>query len=173
MSDSEADLRRRVPSLKIEFGERLQIPEVIAPDVERSNAGEWLTAPNMAKRAGILRSFIKQNSALFGLDEQQIDALKTTADYANPDGNLSFAHLAQEINGLRVFQGEVKAGFTKRGEIIRVINNLAPALDYRNLSAEAETSAEQAVGEAAKYIGVQITENDTKRIDLASNDKKI
>jgi hypothetical protein len=172
LSDGETELRRRVSSLNIEYGERLQTPEVISIEVARNNPGEWLTAPSAARRAGILRSFLKQNPALFGLDEGQINALKTTADYTNPDGNLSFVHLEQEINGLRVFQGEVKAGFTGRGEIIRVINNLAPALDYQSLSIEAEISAERAVGEAAKSIGVQIDERDTKRIESGSSDKK-
>lgn len=173
MRDGETDLRRRFSSLKIEYGERLQIPEIVSPDAARSNIGEWLTAPANGKRADVLRSFVKQNAELFGLDARQIDALKTTADYANPDGNLAFAHLEQEINGLRVFQGEIKAGFTKRGEIVRVINNLAPALDYQNLSTEAEISAESAVGEAAKSIGAQIDEHDTKRIETATNDKKV
>jgi len=172
MRGGETDLRRRVSSLNIEYGERLQIPEVVSIDVARSG-NEWLTAPSEAARAGILRAFVKQNSALFGLGEGQINALKTTADYTNPDGNLSFAHLEQEINGLRVFQGEVKAGFTKRGEIVRVINNLAPALDYQNLSTAAEIGAERAVGEAAKSIGAQIDERDTRRIEAGSNDKKI
>jgi hypothetical protein len=168
----EAFLRWRISSLNIEYGERLQTPEVVSVDVARNSVDEWLTAPDNAKRANILRSFIKQNSALFGLDERQINALKTTADYTNPDGNLSFAHLEQEINGLRVFQGEVKAGFTKKGEIVRVINNLAPSLDYQNLSTEAEITAEQAVTEAAKHINIQVDERDTKRIETASNDKK-
>ncbi|HEX9959764.1 MAG TPA: M36 family metallopeptidase, partial [Pyrinomonadaceae bacterium] len=114
---------------------------------------------------------MKQNSALFGLDDGQINALKTTADYA--DGNLSFAQMEQEINGLPVFQGEIKAGFTNRGEIARVVNNLAPSLDYRNLSTAAGLSAERAVGEAAKFIGARINENDLRRIESADNDKKV
>ena len=170
--DGEANLRRRVSSLNIEDGERLRIPEVVAPDAAQSG-GAWLTAPSDGRRAVILRAFLKQNSALFGLGETQINALKITADYTNPDGVLSFAHLEQEINGWRVFQGEVKAGFTKRGEMIRLINNLAPFLDYQKLSTEAEISAETAVGEAAKSIGVSIDERDTKRVETASNDKKI
>ena len=169
-SAAEAELRQRVPFLKIEYGERLQIPEIITPDAARRN-GEWLSAPSEAKRADILRAFIKQNSALFGLDEQQVNALKTAADYAH--GNLSFAHLEQEVNGLRVFQGEIKAAFTERGEIARVVNNLAPSLDYRNLSTDAAISAERAVGEAAKSIGVRINENDVRRAESVAGDKKI
>ncbi|HEX8249502.1 MAG TPA: M36 family metallopeptidase [Pyrinomonadaceae bacterium] len=167
---AEDALRQRLPFLKIEYGERLQIPEIVSTDAARKN-GEWLSAPSEAKRADILRSFIKQNSALFGLDDRQANALKTTADYAH--GNLAFAHLEQEINGLRVFQGEIKAGFTRRGEIVRVVNNLAPWLDTRNLSTEATFSAERAIGEAAKFIGVTISENDTRRAESAAGDKKI
>ncbi|HLM00763.1 MAG TPA: M36 family metallopeptidase, partial [Pyrinomonadaceae bacterium] len=171
MNAAEAELRRRVPALKIEYGERLQTPEIISPDAARRN-DEWLSAPSQAGRAFVLRAFVKDNSALFGLDGQQADALKTTADYAH--GNLSFAQLEQEIKGLRVFQGEIKAAFTSQGEIVRVVNNLAPSLDYRNLSTEAALSAERAVGEAAKSIGVRISENETRRTEsAAAGDKKI
>lgn len=47
---------------------------------------------------------------------------------------MSFVHLEQRINGIPAFRGEVKAGFTQRNEIVRVINNLAPGLNYSEVS---------------------------------------
>lgn len=155
---------------KIEFNDTLRTPEIIA--AEGGTNAKLLTAPNNEKRAKNLRSFINENSALFGLDETQISQLETTADYANPNGVLSFAHLAQKINGVPVFGGEVKAGFTKRGEMFRVVNNLAPALDYQSLNADFG-DAEQAVSNAAKYINLTTNENDLIKKDSASNDLKV
>ena len=129
-----------------------------------------LTASSGEKRDKILRRFLSENSALFGLDESQIGELETTADYTNPNGVLSFVHLAQKIDGIPVFRGEVKAGFNKRGEMFRVINNLAPALDYQNLNADFG-NAETAVINAAKNIGWTV--NDLKRIEAASDNLKI
>ncbi|MGI8788872.1 MAG: hypothetical protein ACR2HG_14055, partial [Pyrinomonadaceae bacterium] len=132
MLAAESDLRRRVPSLKIEYNSDLRVPEVIAPDVKMGRS--FLTSAASGKRSEILRSFVKDNNNLLGVTDAQADELKVVADYTNPDGILSFAQLNQEINGIPVFRGEVKAAFTRSGEIVRVINNLAPALEYDGLS---------------------------------------
>ena len=158
------------PNVKIEDNETLRIPEVIAPDFNLK--ADFLTTPSSGKRADILRNFINRNSELFGLSETQILQLNISADYTNPNGNLSFVHFEQTINDTPVFQGEVKAGFTKRGEIIRIINNLAPGLNYETLS-EDFGSAEIAVENAARAIGLQTNETDTKRIKTESNNLKI
>ncbi|MBS1796355.1 MAG: M36 family metallopeptidase [Acidobacteria bacterium] len=124
----EAALQAKIPTLKVEYNTDIGIPEVIGPDVKRGRA--FLSGPSGENRAAILRDFVKDNQSLVGVTRAQADDLKVTADYTNPDGNLSFASLAQTIDGIPVFRGEVKAGFTKQGELVRVINNLAPGLDY-------------------------------------------
>lgn len=120
----EKALSKRVKELKVEYNGDLRIPEVIGSDVIKGRA--FLTQASQQKRSDILRGFLRENHTLIGLDPLQIDGLRMFADYTNPDGNLSFAEFEQEINGVPVFRGTVKAGFTKRGEMIRVINNLAP-----------------------------------------------
>ena len=131
MVRGETALRQRVPTLKIEYNLDIRIPEVIAPEVKFGRT--FLTRPSSAKRSDILKTFLDENAELVGARSSQIDDLKVFADYTNPDGNLSFVELNQEINGIPVFRGEVKAGFTKRGEMIRVINNFAPGLDHSSL----------------------------------------
>ncbi len=157
----EAALRQTVPSLKIVYNDDIRIPEVIGPDVQLGRV--FLTAPTAIQRPRILTEFLKQNTELVGATDEQIDALKVTADYTNPDGNLSFVVLEQEINGIPVFRGEVKAGFTKQGEMVRVINNLAPALAYGSLSADFGDPL-KAVKKAAAFIN-----NDGSRLDLRFN----
>ena len=111
----ENELRTRVPSLKVEYNNDIRTPEVITPDVYKSNI-ERLTAPSEMKRSEILRNFVKENNSLIGVSTDQADSLRVLADYTNPNGYLSFAHLEQLINGVPVFRGEVKAGFTKDGQ---------------------------------------------------------
>ena len=174
ISSEKRNVRKIAAELKtgkhwtIEYNGDLRTPEVIAAEIG-TNAN-LLTASSNEKRDKILRRFLNENSALFGLDESQIGELETTADYTNPNGVLSFVHLAQRSGGVPVFRGEVKAGFNKRGEMFRVINNLAPALDYQNLNADFG-NAETAVINAAKNIGWTV--NDLKRIEAASDDLKI
>jgi hypothetical protein len=166
----EEALRSRVPDVKFEYNEDIRIPEVITPDVWKANI-DRLTGPSNAKRSEILRSFVKENNDLVGVTDEQADALRVLADYTNPDGNLSFAHLEQRPNGIPVFRSEVKAGFTKDGRIIRVINNLAPGLDYGSLSTDFRDPLD-AVKAAAKFINHELKSTDVTRNDKASNDLK-
>ena len=160
----ENALKARLPQVKFEYNEDIHIPEVITPDVLTARI-EFLSPPSNEKRSEILRNFVKENNQLIGVDDQQANALKVTADYTNPDGNMSFAHLEQTINGIPVFRGEVKAGFTKDGRMIRVINNLAPGLDYGSLSTDFRDPLD-AVKAAAGYIN-----HDLRAADVSLNGK--
>ena len=167
--DGENQLRRRIPNLTVEYNDDIKIPEVIAPDVKKGRA--FLTESSSAKRADILSSFARQNNNLLGITNEQIEKLNLTADYTNPEGNLSFVRFEQKINEIPVFRGEIKAGFTKNGEIIRVINNLAPALEYKNLSTNFGDPLE-AVERAAEYINYQLKSADLTKNQVASNELK-
>ncbi|MBA3352400.1 MAG: hypothetical protein H0U23_08265, partial [Blastocatellia bacterium] len=166
----EEDLRSRIPTVKVEYNEDIRTPEVITPDVWKANI-EWLTPPSSLRRAEILRNFVKENNSLAGVDDAQADALTVLSDYTNPDGNLSYAHLEQRINGVPVFRGEVKAGFTKDGRIIRVINNLAPGLDYESLSTDFRNPTD-ALKAAARHINFELPSTEVSRNDAASTDLK-
>ncbi len=163
-------LREKVPTLKIEYNEDIRIPEVIAPDVEQEGRA-FLTEPSNAKRSSVLRQFISDNNNLIGVEKAQVKQLKTTADYTNPDGNLSYAHLEQTINGIPVFRGEIKAGFTHDGAMFRVINNLAPGLDYAELSTDFGDPF-AAVQAAAANVNYELKESELNQNYADSNDLK-
>ena len=157
----ENALKQSVPTLKIEYNDELGIPEVIAPDVRQGKA--FLTSISGSKRSDVLSNFLSQNARLIGADEKQINQMKIVADYTNPDENLSFVELDQEINGIPVFRGEIKAGFSRKGEMIRVINNFAPGLDYDALSTDFGDPL-TAVNAAAGFIN-----SDASNLDLNKN----
>ena len=154
----EDALRSRIPNVKFEYNSDIRIPEVITPDVWKKSI-DWLSGPSTTKRADLLRNFVRENNELVGMAPAQIDRLKVTADYTNPSGNMSFAQLEQTINDIPVFRGEIKAGFTTDGRIVRVINNLAPGLDYESLSTDFRNPVD-AVKAAAGHINVQLPESD-------------
>lgn len=167
----EEYLRSQLPTAKVDYNLDIRIPELITPDVYAAKV-QWLTQPSSAKRADILRNFVKEHNLLVGLDNAQVDGLKNVADYTNPDGNLSFVHLEQLIKGIPVFRGEVKAGFTRNNEIIRVINNLAPGLDYEALSTDFRNPAD-AVSKAAAHINHELTPADKSRNEAESTDLRV
>lgn len=160
----EEKLRLTVPSLKIEYDQCLRIPEVIGSGAKLGR--NFLTGAVKGPRDGhadILINFLKENNSLIGLGSGEIDRLKIAADYTNPDGVLSFVELDQEIGGIPVFRGEVKAGFTKAGEMIRVINDLAPGIDENGVSTDFGEPSD-AVKFAAGKINV-----DPSAIDMQAN----
>ena len=163
----EEELKSRVPSLEIVYNTDIRTPEVIGPDVKQGR--NFLTGATTGIRAEVLRNFVKENNSLIGVSDAQADDLKVTADYKNPEGELSFAHLEQRINGIPIFRSEVKAGFTKNGEMIRVINNLAPGLDYGSLSNDFRNPAD-AVKAAARHINHNL--KTTERNEAVSSDLK-
>ncbi len=169
MVSGEEILKDRVPTLKIEYSREMQIPEVIATDVKRGKA--FLTRPSGEKRSRVLKEFLVDNSSLIGARRQQIENLKVFSDYTNPDGKLSFVELNQEINGVPIFQGEIKAGFTRSGEIVRVINNFAPGMDEELLSTDFGDPA-AAVRYAAEHIENDLAQTPLSKNETASTDLK-
>lgn len=157
-------------SLNVEYNQDLKIPEVISP----KSFGEksFLTSATNVSRAETLRNFSKQNDQLLGLNANQFNELKVVADYQNPSGNMGFAQLEQRINDIPVFRGEIKAGFTKDGKIIRVINNLAPGLDEANISYDFGDPLD-AVKAAAGHINYKLQRPDLSRNDSASDSSRI
>lgn len=128
----EAALKSKVPSLKVEYSPEIRTAEVIAPDVTKGRA--FLARATRDKKSRSLMTFLRENKGLIGATDEQLDGLKLFSDYKNPDGNLGFVEYNQEINGIPVFRGAIRAAYSTNGELIRVINNFAPGLDYNGLS---------------------------------------
>ncbi len=119
----EEDLKGRVRNLKVDWEPNQGRPEVISPDVSQ---GKGVLVRNFGQsRAETVRSFVAENADLFGVAHQELDQLETVADYQNPEGGMSFVRLQQKINGVPVFAGEVRAGFSNKGELVRLVNGLA------------------------------------------------
>ncbi|REJ79165.1 MAG: hypothetical protein DWQ43_16155 [Acidobacteria bacterium] len=151
--DAELALQAVSPHAKVTYSNEMSVPEVISPDVWRSAAAS-LARSSGSSRADTLRSFIKEHDQLFGVSVGQANQLKIVADYENPSGNMGFAHFRQSVNGIPVFMGEVKAGFRKDGSLFRVINSLAPRLEYDELSNDFGSPSD-AFAAAADHIGYE------------------
>lgn len=149
----EKNLIAAVGNARVEYSPESGNPEVIGADAGFAFAP--LSGSGSEGRPDVLKRFISNNANLFGISDAEAYRLETVADYSNPDGVLSFVELTQSFNGIPVFRGEVKAAFTKRNEIVRVINNLAPDVDERSLSIEFG-KPDSAIKGAAKHIGRDI-----------------
>ncbi|MGB7203466.1 MAG: M36 family metallopeptidase [Pyrinomonadaceae bacterium] len=145
-------MRRGDTRLKIEYNDELDVAEIISPtELENSLSRRG----SNQSRADVLKNFVADNQAVFGVSD--IGQLRLTADYKNPDGDLSFVRFRQEVAGVPVFGAEVKAGFSRRGEMFRVINSLAHSIDESSISKDFG-EPETAVAAAAANVEINIGE---------------
>jgi hypothetical protein len=171
MKAAKERLARQKPNLDVEWSKETGAPEIVGV----LSAERKLTGRSKANRAEIVRGFLANNNDLYGLDRTQIAALETVADYTNPAGNMSFVELEQRIDGIRVFQGNIRAGLTKNGELVRTTGLLVPGLDREELAQRKNSflngarnaaggasvdSAANAIASAARTIGVEVNPSD-------------
>lgn len=149
MAEGRASLAARIPTLQVELNLAGRVPEIIGT----ATASQFLTGPG-AERENTARDFLRQEAAVYGLTAEEIAGLVKIADYANPAGNMAWVEFRQDVLGLPVFQGELRAGFTPRGELARTTGNLVPGLDPAALSAKPGLSVAEGVAKAAAAIQV-------------------
>lgn len=154
------DLLARIPNLRVEENLFGTAPEII--DVTGATAA--LSASSNEAREPLVRRFVVENAALFGLTPEQVRQLQVIADYTNPAGNLSWVEYEQRINGIPVFQGYLRAEVTADGRIWRTTGNPAAGLDYTRLPARPGISPVAAAVAAAKTIGITLTSAELRTI---------
>jgi hypothetical protein len=122
-------------------------------------AGEWLKPASGAAHETTARAFLTEQAALFGLTAEQVAGLIKFSDYTNPAGNMSWVEFRQELNGIPVFQGEVRLAFNAGGALARTTGNLAAGMDATTLVSNPALTAAQAVVSAGKSIGYTLDAN--------------
>jgi len=148
-------LQWSIPGLSVEMHPIHGVPEVITA------RGMFLTPPNPKADAElIVRNFLLATAPLYGLSQAEARALETTANYANPAGNLRWVTLEQRLNGIPVFRGELRAAVTPGGEIATMVSEIVPGLDPTTLGAP-RLSPELAIQLAADNIGVRLGQTPT------------
>ena len=147
-SDGLAELRAESPAL-----EMLQSPLTGALEVVGIQPGGGFLAGPQRDHPAALRGFLAARADAFGITASQVQSLDLVADYTNPSGNMSWVEFEQRINGVPVFQGRVRGGFTRNGELARVIGPLAAGLNPAALPQTAAIDGARAVSLAAAHVG--------------------
>ncbi len=131
-------------------------PERGTPEIVGVKAGGGFLTAATSDRVGAMRGFLSAYAGVYGLSQNQVASLELVADYANPSGNMAWVEFEQKINGLPVFQGLIRGGFTARGELARTTGPLAAGLDAAALSTSPTLTAAQAVSRAAANVGWRV-----------------
>ena len=86
--------------------------------IHRAESGA-LTAPSTAAAAAIVRDYLRDHV------QGAVDQL-TLVSHTPSRGGISHVRFEQTVGGLRVYGAYAKAAITDRGELLQVIENLAP-----------------------------------------------
>ncbi|MEI7632866.1 MAG: M36 family metallopeptidase [bacterium] len=159
-------LKLRLPGLEIKSHAFLGVPERLR------NSDGFMTPENMGETPDkIVRSFVSENSQLFGLNPATFDDhVKTTAAYQNPRTDLHWVTLEQQIGGIPVFGGELRAAVTGKGEVVSLVNSMAPGIDDESVLRGAPgITVEEAVCAAAKNLGYALAPANLVRKSGASD----
>jgi len=148
-----ARLSVAVPGVRIEDHPSLHTTEVVSA----APGGAFLTRP-AADRVTALRQFLGAYADVYGLSAADASGLTVVSDYANPAGNMAFVELEQRVNGIPVFQGRVRGGFTAVGALMATTGNLAAGVVPEELTNTPAVGAAQAVAQAAAIVGWQVPE---------------
>ncbi|HYP01541.1 MAG TPA: M36 family metallopeptidase, partial [Pyrinomonadaceae bacterium] len=148
-------LSERGARVKVELNAFGNAPEIVG--VADGCTGCALAAASGAGNEATARAFLSRNAALYGLDARAVAALKKVADYTNPSGNLSWVEFEQELNGIPVFQGYLRAAFTAvDARLARTTGNLAAGLNEAALTTDARLSPADAVRAAAGTLNYKL-----------------
>ncbi len=163
MRTARTALQDKIPQLHFEQNRGGNAPEVVGT----RTAGDWLKPASSAPREETARNFLVEQAALYGLTAQQAAGLIKFTDYANPAGNMSWVEFRQELNGIPVFQGEVRLAFSAEGALARTTSNLAPGLDAALLVAKPVLTAAEAVVYAGRSVGytLEASRFETKSVE--------
>jgi hypothetical protein len=148
-----ARLRADFPGIDVVNSPELGTPEVVSA---RPGTG-FLTTPS-PDRAGAMRAFLATYADTYGLTPPQVQSLELIADYENPAGNMAWVEFEQRINGLPVFRGLIRGGFTSNGELARTTGPLASGLDATTLPVSPAMTAAHAVALSAANVGWSVSE---------------
>ncbi len=147
-ADGLARLRARSDGMDVALNPGLGVPEVVG----LVPGTGFLTGPS-SDRVGTLRAFLGEQADAFGLSASEVDTLDLAANYENPSGNMAWVEFEQKINGLPVFQGTMRGGFTAKGELVRTTGLLAPGLSQAALSTVPAFDGAGAIARAVKSVG--------------------
>ncbi len=116
-----------------------------------SREGAALSGPSREAPETIARNFLRRSPALFSLAAREIDDLRLVVNDATP--RATFLVLNQTLDGIDVFQAQIKFTLNAAGEIAQVASGeIAPGLA---LSTSPRLSAQEAVRAAYEAIEEQ------------------
>jgi len=177
MSQSLRSLRSDSSKTKVQFSTTVGSAEVV-----RSDRGH-LTTPSPGRNGfDIVRDYLRDNAALYGLNRRDINELQFLGESVSRASGLRMVRLQQVIDGIPVFQSEMRAVLDRDGRLIRTVGLLVPGVDKSTLSTDNIIKPGQALASALSTVNINLdadsmteTKSDqaSHRMEVATSNSQI
>jgi hypothetical protein len=114
--------------------------------------GAALGAPQSGAPDGVARGFLKQHNALFALSDEGVAALKLNVE--DNDRGTTFLNYTQTVEGIKVFEGDVKTAVNGNGEVLFV--NEGFLISGQQVALEPTLDEAQGIAAAFEHAGRKV-----------------
>jgi Zn-dependent metalloprotease len=114
--------------------------------------GAALSAPESGAPDGIARGFLKRHNSLFALSDAAVAELKLNQE--DNDRGTTFLNYTQTIEGLKVFEGDIKMAVNGNGEVLSVSEGFL--VSGQRVALEPTLDEAQGLAKAFEHAGRQV-----------------
>ncbi|HYE61800.1 MAG TPA: M36 family metallopeptidase [Phycisphaerales bacterium] len=141
------------------------------PKYIRSTA-TFLTGESKLSGPEVAAKFVADHPALFEISRDELAKARVSRDYRTQHNGVRHLTFTQQINGVDLFQAELRANVMPDGRLINIGSTMLPrpAADFA-VKAPTLTDA-QAIDAAARHAGVPLTTPCTPRTDAQGPNQK-
>ena len=168
-SDLDASLKRL--QAKRPGAEASLSPLTGALEVLRSPNGLSSAAHGM-DASQIVRDFLSRNSRIYGLAASDLEQLDFIGESTTPVSGLRMVRVAQNVNGIPVFQSETRFILDREGRIIRSLGLMVPEASSIASGISNLIPPDEALARTMSAMGVQLDAARIRTKTVASNNTK-
>jgi uncharacterized protein (TIGR03437 family) len=137
-----------------------------------ANLSEALTEPSREQADSIARRFLKDQSALFRLRDDEVNNLKIERQDRTAHNGITHLIYEQRVNNVEIFQGNFKIHVDRTGSVLAASGELMPNAASRVNRLEARVSSVDALRRAAQFAGVETIINPVPRAESQNPERE-
>jgi uncharacterized protein (TIGR03437 family) len=138
-----------------------------------ANLSEALTNRSQEQADSIARRFLKDQSQLFRLRDEEVNNLKIERQDHTTHNGITHLTYEQRVNDVEVFQGNFKIHVDRFGSVLAASGELMPEAASRINRLDTRVSSIEALRRAAQFAGVETTINPAPRAESQSAERAI
>jgi hypothetical protein len=115
--------------------------------------GATLSAPESGAPDRIARGFLKQHNSLFALSDEGVATLKLNRE--DTDRDTTFLNYTQTLDGIKVFEGDIKTAINRNGEVLFVSEGFL--ISGQQVGLEPTLDEAQGIARAFEHAGRKVS----------------